>query len=53
MFVLFVYTLGLHGTNLPKGCSRNYPQGGGPQALFCPVGGGRFVTCPRGGGGGG
>ena len=30
----------LHG----KGCSRNYPQGvGGPQTLFCPVGGGCFV----------
>ena len=27
--------------------------GGGPQALFCPVGEGCFVeTCPRGGGGG-
>ena len=27
-----------------EGCSRNYPQGGGgPQALFCPVGGGCFV----------
>ena len=27
-----------------KGCSRNYPQGGGgPQTFFCPVGGGCFV----------
>ena len=41
-----------------KGCSRNYPQEvGGPQTLFCPVGGGCFVdsvsegwgvTCPGG-----
>ena len=31
-----------------KGCSRNYP--GGPQALFCPVGGGCLFTCLRGGG---
>ena len=43
----------------PKGCSRNYPRGGGSQALFCPVGGGCSVdnvseewgvgvTCPGG-----
>ena len=25
------------------GCFRNYPQGGGPQALFCPGGGGFVV----------
>ena len=25
--------------------------GGGPQALFCPVGGVLLTTCPRGGGG--
>ena len=36
-----------------KGCSRNYPQGGGPQAPFCPGGGEDVLltTCPRGGGG--
>ena len=34
-----------------KGCARNYPQGGGPQTLFCPAGEGVLLTmCPRGGG---
>ena len=28
---------------IAKGCFRNYPRGGGPQTLFCPVGGGCFV----------
>ena len=38
-----------------KRCSRNYPQGGGPQALFLSHGGGGVLLtmCPRGGGAGG
>ena len=38
--------------NLPKGaCSRNYPQGDGPQALFVLWGEGVLLTrCPSGGG---
>ena len=45
-------------SRIDKGCSGNYPQGGGPQALFCPVGGRVFcwqrvrgvrgLTCPGG-----
>ena len=43
----------LYGWGFGSLVSRNYPQGGGLQALFCPVGGGKGVlltTCPRGGG---
>ena len=37
-----------------EGCSGNYPGGVGPQALFCPVGGGCFVdNMSEGWGGGG
>ena len=32
-------TLDLQSTNPAKGCSRNYPQGSGPQALFLSCGG--------------
>ena len=31
-----------NGTYINKGCSRNYPQGGGLQKFFSPKGGGIF-----------
>ena len=49
----FVYEDVYVVVHMHKGCSRNYPGGGGPQTLFCPVGGGRFIDNVSEGWGGG